>query len=67
MTKFVRQPAIIARTAEHYYELRAEGIVTIGGAKKDILTRWARNHGFAPTFTDERTSELRAKPWDGGR
>jgi hypothetical protein len=61
--RFQRQPATIARTAEHYYELRADGIVPIGSATKDALIRWARTHGFAPSFIDERKRELRAEVW----
>jgi hypothetical protein len=60
---FTRQPATIARVAEHYYELRSPGIETIGGNTKAPLVAWARSHGFAPTFVDERKRELRARPF----
>lgn len=61
--RFTRQPATIARTAEHYYELRSPGIETIGGQTKAQLIAWARTHGFAPIYVDERKPELRAQPF----
>lgn len=64
MERFERIPAVIARTADHYYTLRAPGIVTIGGSNKAALAAWARTHGFAPTFTDERKRDLRAEAFD---
>jgi hypothetical protein len=60
---FTRQPATVARVADHYYELRSPGIETIGGQTKTQLMAWARSHGFAPTFVDERKRELRAQPF----
>ena len=65
--RFTRQPAIIAKIADHYYVLRAPGIVDIGGRSKASLAAWARTHGFAPTYVDERKPELRALPFANPR
>ena len=66
--RFERLPATLAQTSDHYYELRAEGIVSIGGSNKSALASWARTHGFAPTCIDERKPALRALPFqtEGG-
>mgnify|MGYP001612221861 CR=1 FL=1 len=61
MPRFERIPATIAQTADRYYQLRADGIVTIGGSSKSRLAAWARSHGFAPSFVDERKREMRVE------